>query len=104
MTGKILPDGSAFAVLSLPLPADHWLYREREYATPESLETVDLPPPFVLKTGENIELVMLAARWAIRASTNCGKDNDFDPDAMVQNFMYATLGPYPKTAIKKEGS
>lgn len=94
-TVTLLPDGSAFGMMTFPLPADHWLYREREYATPESTETVDLPPPFVPRTVENKELVRLAARWAIRASTNCGKENDFDPDAMVQNFVYATLGPYP---------
>ena len=92
----VLPDGSAFSILSLPLPADHWLYREREYATPKSEETVDLPPPFVPRTVENLELIRLAAKWAIRAATNCGKINDFDPDALVQNFVYATLGPYPQ--------
>ena len=91
----VLPDGSAFSVMVLPLPDDHWLYREREYATPKSTETVDLPPPFVSRTVENLELIRLAARWAIRASTDCGKEQDFDPDAMVQNFVYACLGPYP---------
>lgn len=92
----VLPDGSAFSIMSSPLPADHWLYREREYATPESEETVDLPPPFVNRTTENRELIRLAAMWAIRAATDCGKENDFDPDALVQNFVYATLGPYPQ--------
>ena len=103
MTGHtVLPDGSAFGVMSFPLPADHWLYREREYATPESTETVDLPRPFVPRTVENLELIRLAAQWAIRAATNCGKENDFDPDAMVQCFVYATLGPYPQTIRAKE--
>lgn len=92
----VLPDGSAFSVLSLPLPSDHWLYKERVYASPESMDTVDLPLPFVERTVENLDLVRAAARWAIRASTNCGKDSDFDPDAMVQNLVYAMLGPYPQ--------
>ena len=95
----ILPEGSAFGTLSLPLPEGHWLYREREYATPESEETVDLPPPFVPRTVEDLELIRLAARWAIRAATNCGKEPDFDPDAMVQCFVYATLGPYPHRIV-----
>ena len=97
----VLPDGSAFGVMSLPLPEDHWLHREREYATPDSVDTVDLPPPFVPRTVENLELITLAARWAIRAATNLGKDNDFDPDAMVQCFVYATLGPYPRQIYKE---
>lgn len=92
----ILPDGSAFGGMSMPLPASHWLYREREYATPSSEHTVDFPPPFVERTVENRELVKLAARWAIRAATDCGKDDDFDPDALVQNIIYAVLGPYPQ--------
>lgn len=84
----ILPDGSAFDVLSMPLPKDHWLYG-KEHGAP--------PMPFRMGTDdprrkEFNEMVVSAARYAIRASTMNGSDADFDPDAMVQNFVVAMLG------------
>jgi hypothetical protein len=90
-----LPDGSAFALMSYPLPKGHWLYREREYVG-DSTNPVELPPPFVERTAQNYELLTLAAQYAIRAATDCGKEKDFDPDALVQSFLYAALGPYPQ--------
>ena len=41
---KILPDGSAFGVMSFPLPDDHWLYAPNEYKDGE-YEPIDLPKP-----------------------------------------------------------
>ena len=38
------------------------------------------------------ELVRAAAKYAIRSATMNGQENDFDPDAMVQNFVVAMLG------------
>ncbi len=90
----ILPDGSAFAVMSFPLPKDHWLYAPREYM-PGADEPVELPWPCLERTPENEERARLAIRYAIRGSTDCGKESDFDPDALVQNALYALLGPYP---------
>lgn len=87
----ILPDGSAFAVMSFPLPADHWLYqKDAEGFTP--------PPPMPLRMGvgnardDMAEKVRAAARYAVKASTMNGQDDDFDPDAMVQNFVVGLLG------------
>lgn len=82
-----LPDGSGFATASFPLPTDHWLYEDKFNE-----------PPMPWRTGngemrdEMAEKVRAAARYAIRASTMNGKDNDFDPDAMVQNFVVGMLG------------
>lgn len=101
MSTTIFPDGSAFGVLSLPLPTDHWLYRPREYVG-NSMEPVELPSPCLERTPENYERATLAIRYAIRGATNCGKDNDFDPDALVQNALYALLGPWPQTIIKDQ--
>ena len=88
----VLPDGSAFSVMSLPLPEDHWLYAPREYASDSAEEPVELPQPIL--THEQRASVVSAIRYAIRGSTNCGKDSDFDPDALVQNAVYALCGPY----------
>ncbi|MDR8400078.1 hypothetical protein NE850_27595 [Paraburkholderia sp. USG1] len=88
----ILPDGSAFAVLSPPLPADHWIYAERTYSKHDQVEPDDLPAPIF--THAMRAAVVAAVRYAVRGATICGKEPDFDPDALVQNAVYALCGPY----------
>lgn len=66
-------------VVSFPLPKNHWLYAEHDNVYPESDPEKKL----------SREAVVAAAKYAIRASTYNGKDLDFDPDAMVQNFLCA---------------
>ncbi len=87
----VLPDGSAFALASFPLPNDHWLYRPHEYM-PGAFDPVELPSP--ITTHADRERVTLAVRYAIRGATMCGKEMDFDPDALVQNAVYALCGPF----------
>ena len=91
----ILPDGSGFGILSLPLPKDHWLYAEREYEE-DAVEPKDLPAPIL--THALRKQVIDAIRYAVRSATNCGKEDDFDPDALVQNAVYALCGPYGAAA------
>lgn len=88
-----LPDGSGFATSSFPLPKDHWLFKE-EFNVP--------PMPFRLGTEAGVVLnrnrqmwadaIRQAGKYAIRASTINGKEMDFDPDAMLQNFVVGMLG------------
>jgi hypothetical protein len=40
--------------------------------------------------------IKTVARYAIRASTMNGQIKDFDPDAMVQNFVVGMLGYYTR--------
>ena len=87
----LLPDGSAFGVMSFPLPKSHWLYAEREYRDGE-YEPIELGKPIL--THELRGVVVSAMRYAIRGATNLGKEMDFDPDALVQNAVYALCGPY----------
>ena len=87
----VLPDGSAFAVMSYPLPKDHWLYAERQYEG-DADEPNELGKPIL--THALRDAVVSAVRYAIRGATNCGKELDFDPDALVQNAVYALCGPY----------
>ena len=89
----LLPDGSAFGVMSFPLPDSHWLYAEREYRDGEH-EPIELGKPIL--THELRDAVVSAVRYAIRGATNCGKEMDFDPDALVQNAVYALCGPYTR--------
>lgn len=93
-TVTVLPDGSAFAIVSYPLPKTHWIYAEREYADGED-EPLELGKPIL--THEVRDAVISAVRYAVRGATMCGKESDFDPDALVQNAVYALCGPY--TAI-----
>ena len=92
----ILPDGSAFAADSFPLPKDHWLYAPREYDV-NAENPKELPSP-ILTHALRAEVVS-AIRYAIRGATMCGKETDFDPDALVQNAVYALCGPYGSAAL-----
>ena len=101
-----LPDGSGFATMSMPLPKDHWLTKDG-YNEP--------PMPFRLGTEENgtnlwpqirtrqeaAEKIRVAAMYAIRASTMNGQENDFDPDAMVQNFVTGMLGYWTPNGLSR---
>ena len=91
----ILPDGSGFGTMSFPLPKDHWIYKEREYED-GAIEPKDLPAPVL--THALRQQVIDAIRYAVRSATNCGKETDFDPDALVQNAVYALCGPYGSSA------
>lgn len=89
----VLHDGSAFAVYSYPLPKDHWLYSSREYEQGAE-EPKELAAPILTHAAR--EQVVSAIRYAVRAATDCGKETNFDPDALVQNAVYALCGPFNK--------
>lgn len=87
----VLPDGSAFATGSLPLPKDHWLYAPRVEWDNTRDTFAECPHPIL--TNAERQAVKAAARYAIRGATMCGQEPDFDPDALVQNFCFALCGP-----------
>jgi hypothetical protein len=95
----LLPDGSAFGVVSFPLPDDHWLYTPNEYRDGE-YEPLDLPKPIL--THALRDEVVAAVRYAVRGATMRGQEKDFDPDALVQNAVYALCGPYNTAQPKRE--
>ena len=74
-----LPDGSGFLILSYALPKDHWIYDS------------DHTPHPVLNHSYRKNIVD-AVRYATRGATMNGKEMDFDPDALVQNVLYALCG------------
>ena len=94
----ILPDGSAFGVMSFRLPDDHWIYAPNEYRDGE-YEPIDLPKPIL--THQLRDAVVAAVRYAVRGSTMRGQETDFDPDALVQNAVYALCGPYTTPPQRK---
>lgn len=94
-----LPDGSGFATSSFSLPAGHW----------STEEGVNVPPmPFRCGTrlGELrsnlVDEVQAAARYAVRTATLNGSENDFDPDAMVQNFVVGMVGYYTADGLSSD--
>lgn len=95
-----LPDGSGFAVMSLPLPADHWLTRD-----PEGFNV----PPMPLRCGTEhphheamAAAVTAAARYAVRCATMNGKHDDFDPDALVSNMVTGLLGYHTPDGLSSD--
>ncbi|WP_342705199.1 hypothetical protein OHZ10_29415 [Burkholderia arboris] len=92
LTEAKLPDGSGFAIASMPLPKDHWLYADRTYSKPDQIEPDELPMPIL--THRHRDAVVAAIRYAVRGATMCGKESDFDPDALVLNAAYALCGPH----------
>lgn len=83
----ILPDGSAFAVLSTPLPKTHWIYGS----------TGAPPMPFRMggddpRRPEFADMIRAAGKYAIKGATMNGREADFDPDALLQNLVVGMLG------------
>lgn len=93
-----LPDGSGFAVMSLPLPKNHWLTKSG----------FDNPPmPMRIGTGNPLRIMMedalvKAGRYAVRAATGNGEILDFDPDALVRELVIGMLGYYTTTGLFKD--
>ena len=106
--GGPLPDGSGFAIMSMPLRKDHWIYNEDgsinagEPPMPLRMGLGDecvfavkrawAPKPDILSKDEMADLIRNVGKYAVRASTMCGKEMDFDPDAMLQNLVVGFLG------------
>lgn len=78
----------------MPLRKDHWIYAPRGEWDNERDDYAETPRPIL--GPQDREAVKAAVRYAIRAATMCGKEMDFDPDALVQNAVYALCGPYNK--------
>jgi hypothetical protein len=89
-----LPDGSGVSIGSLPLPKDHWIYQSdnnREIPLVNlSLLEIDEAQRSVLEAE-----LREALKYAIRGATFNGRDENFDPDALLQNFRVAVFGYYP---------
>lgn len=69
----------ACATASFPLPTDHWIYQ-----TPSEPSDTKLPNELRSKVRE-------AMKYTIQVCTSNGKDNDFDPDAMLlcmENLLF----------------
>jgi len=116
----LLPDGSGFATMSMPLPKNHWSY-ERD------ADGFCAPPPMPFRIGsdehaviavfpnagypdrtrrvsraELAEIIREAGKYAFRASTMCGKEPDLDPDALLQNLVVGLLGYWTADGLSSD--
>jgi len=93
----VRPDGSGSAVVSSPLPKDHWLYADGFDEPPMGLRTGTTSP----EREELADKVRAAARYAVRGATMNGKVDDFDPDALVQNMVVGLLGYFTPDGLSR---
>jgi hypothetical protein len=125
-----LPDGSGFAMMSMPLRKDHWIYGAKESETrqvgDDSKCRYEPPPmiirmgaqdemffgvrgngqvkemPFILTKEQFAELIRKAGRYAVRAATMKGEEMDFDPDALLQNLVVGFLGYWTENGLSND--
>jgi hypothetical protein len=102
INAPVLPDGSSFFTMSLPLPKDHWINAPSCKTWDKVRDCMgDAPQPIL--THELADHIVVAMRYAIRGATMNGQTMDFDPDALVQNAVYALCGAYTTRRPKNEG-
>jgi hypothetical protein len=95
-----LPDGSGIALMSMPLPEDHWLTKDQDKS--------NIPPmPFRMgimhpcRKGYE-EALRAAGRYAVRCATLNGTIDDFDPDALINNLIVGFLGYHSGNGLSSE--
>ena len=97
-----LPDGSAFATISMPLPPGHW-------SQPEDGKYGPPPMPFRMgaddeRRGAFAEAIRAVGQYAYLASTMGGRETDMDPDALLQNLVVGFLGYWTPDGTKVTGA
>lgn len=104
----VTPNGDGFALVSMPLPSNHWIFGDPS-AENRNGDFVFEPPPMPLRMGTNnplrnkmIKAIVAAGRYAVRASTMHGKEMDFDPDALVQNIVVGMLGYHTEDGLSDD--
>ena len=86
--------------MSMPLPTGHWLTAQGYDVPPMPMRMGTSDPGRAIKADQ----IRAAAKYAIRASTNNGQEIDFDPDAMVQNFVVGLLGYWTPDGLSSDPS
>lgn len=93
----VLPDGSGFSTVSMPLPKNHWLIKNPDdFNVPPMPLRMGIKNP-MRKSFENA--LMEAGKYALRSATMNGKIDDYDPDAVIQNLIVGFLGYHTETGL-----
>lgn len=94
----ILDDDSTFAVLSIDLPADHWLYAQQDDRPPMGMRLGTRHP----EREDLRKRITEAGRYAIRTATMNGSLTDFDPDALIQQLVVGLIGYHTEDGLGSE--
>jgi hypothetical protein len=100
----VFSDGHGCATASFPLPKNHWLYEDKGFNVP--------PMPFRCGVNESYcarltrdewaEKINEAGKYAVRCATMNGKEQDFDPDALLQNLVVGFLGYWTENGLSSD--
>jgi hypothetical protein len=109
-----LPDDSGFAIMSMPLPKDHWslVDPEKPNVPPMRFRMGERARIFIDGFGNEFEsgltrqdfaqIIREAGRYAYRCATMNGKEPDLDPDALIQNLVVALLGYWINNGLSSD--
>lgn len=104
-----LPDDSGFAVMSMPLPKDHWSIKDPDgYNVPPMPLRMGAQETCLTFRGKSIsrheleQMIRDAGKYAIRASTMNGKEPDYDPDAVLCNLVVGLLGYHTDDGLSSD--
>lgn len=92
-----LSDGSGAALMSMPLPANHWLTKPGYDEPPMGFRKGTDDP----ERAEWAEKIRAAGRYAMRGATMNGTEDDIDPDALVQNLIVGMLGYFTPDGLSR---
>ncbi len=96
----VLPDGSAFAILEMPLPDNHWLYEKKnDFEVPPMLMRMGTTDP---RRKEFEAALRQAGKYALRNSVFSPDEVGFDPDALLQNLIVGLLGYHTPNGLSRD--
>ena len=121
----ILSDNSGFAIMSMPLRKDHWIYDcgEENFNTPPMVFRMGSKEKAMLIIGQSDDSndagldsshgitmnkeafrqkIREAGKYAVRCATMNGKEMDFDPDALLQNLVVGFLGYFTEDGLSSD--
>lgn len=111
-----LPDGSGFAMMSMPLPKDHWSL------SPDTINVPPMPLRLGVRDAAYVTIVRVdgtvtklsltridfhalvrdVGRYAFRCASMNGKETDIDPDALIQNLQVGMTGYNTETGLSED--
>jgi hypothetical protein len=100
-SAAMFPDGHGCMTASFTLPQDHWLYEDNGFNVPPMPFRMGVnDAPVINRTRKMWEDdIRAAGRYAVRCATMNGKEQDFDPDALVQNLLVGMLGYFTENGF-----